>query len=151
MSTTTPFLPNIGLRANRNEQEQESSLVTEILSDDEKQRKSRVEVQKASKETASPSNGQPSSQGKGNEPVPEEADLQDPGNEDESVMKEVAKLNTKNRVQMKALSEAHDQCYTADKLCTQEVRGAILGLDQIPSGFKSINGTSSNWGPQGIV
>ena len=48
-------------------------------------------------------------------------------------MKEVAKLNTKNRVQMKALLEAHDQCYTADKLCTQEVCGAILGLNQIPS------------------
>ena len=113
--------------------EQESSLVTEILSDDEKQRKSRVEAQKASKETASPSDGQPSSQGKGNEPVPKEADLQDPGNEDESVMKEVAKLNTKKRVQMKALLEARDQCYTADKLCTKEVCGAILGLDQIHS------------------
>ena len=34
---------------------------------------------------------------------------------------------------MKALSEARDQCYVADKLCAQEVRGAILGLDQIPS------------------
>ena len=103
------------------------------MSDDEKQQKSWVEVQKASKETASSSNGQPSSQGKGNEPVPKEADPQDPGNEDESVMKEVAKLNTKNRVQMKALSEAHDQCYVADKLCAQEVHWAILGLDQIPS------------------
>ena len=41
--------------------EQESSLVTEILSDDEKQRKSWVEVQEVSKESASPSNGQPSS------------------------------------------------------------------------------------------
>ena len=92
-----------------------------------------VEAQKASKESVSPFNGQPSSQGKGNEPVPKEADLQDPGNEDQSVMKEVAKLNTKNRVQMKALSEAHDQCYVANKLCTQEVCGAILGLDRIPS------------------
>ena len=92
-----------------------------------------MEAQKASKESASPSDGQPSSQGKGNQPVPEEADLQDPGNEDESVMKEVAKLNTKNRVQMKTLSEAHDQCYVADKLCAQEVCGAILDLDQIPS------------------
>ena len=98
-----------------------------------KQRKSQVEAQKVSKESASPSDGQPSSQGKGNKPVPKEADLQDPGNEDESVMKQVAKLNTKNRVQMKALSEAHDQCYAADKLCAQEVCGAILGLDQIPS------------------
>ena len=92
-----------------------------------------MEVQEVSKESASPSDGQPSSQGKGNEPVPEEADLQGPGNEDESVMKEVAKLNTKNREQMEALSEDHDQCYTADKLCAQEVRGAILGLNQIPS------------------
>ena len=92
-----------------------------------------MDAQKVSKESASPSNGQPSFQGKGNEPVPKEADLQDPGNEDELVMKEVAKLNTKNRAQMKALSEAHDQCYVADKLCTQEVRGAILGLDRIPS------------------
>ena len=113
--------------------EQETSLVTEILSDDEKQWKSWVEAQKAFKESASPSDGQPSSQGKGNEPVPKEADLQDPGNEDESVMKEVAELNTKNRVQIKALSEARDQCYAADKLCAQEVRGAILGLGQIPS------------------
>ena len=48
-------------------------------------------------------------------------------------MKEVAKLNTKNRVQMKALSEAHDQCYVADKLCAQEVQGAIMGLSKIPS------------------
>ena len=92
-----------------------------------------MEVQKVSKESASPSDGQPSSQGKGNEPVPKEADLQDPGDEDESVVKEVAKLNTKNRVQMKAFSEAHDQCYVADKLCAQEVCGAILGLDRIPS------------------
>ena len=113
--------------------EQESSLVIEILSDDEKQQRSCVEVQAASKRSAPPSNSWPSSQGEGDDPVPKEVDLQDPGNEDESVVKEVAKLNTKNRVQMKALSEAHDQCYVADKLCTQEVRGAILGLDQIPS------------------
>ena len=92
-----------------------------------------MEAQEVSKESASSSNGQPSSQGKGNEPVPKEADLQDPGNKDKSVVKEVAKLNTKNRVQMKALSEACDQCYVADKLCAQEVHGAILGLDWIPS------------------
>ena len=100
--------------------------------DDEKQQKSQVEVRRASKESASPSDGQPSSQGEGNEPVPEEADLQDPGNEDESSVKEVAKLNTKNKVQMRALSEAHDQCYVANKLCAQEVRGAIMGLGKIP-------------------
>ena len=91
-----------------------------------------MEVQRASKESASPSDGQPSSQGEGNEPVLEEADLQDPGNEDESAVKEVAKLNTKNKVQMKALSEAQDQCYVVDKLCTQEVQGAIMGLSKIP-------------------
>ena len=129
-----PIPPKCWTRSQQAQQdEQESSLVTEILSDDEKQRKSRVEAQEVSKESASSSDSQPSSQGKGNEPVPEEADLQDPGNEDESVMKEVAKLNTKNRVQMKALSEAREQCYVADKLCTQEVHGAILGLDWIPS------------------
>ena len=90
-------------------------------------------MQRASKGSASPSDSQSSSQGGGNEPVPEEADLQDPGNEDESAVKEVAKLNIKNKVQMKALSEAWDQCYAADKLCTQEVRGAIMGLGKIPS------------------
>ena len=113
--------------------EQESSLVTEILSDDEKQQKSHVEAQTASKRSAPPSDSQPSSQGEGDEPIPEETDLQDPGNEDESAMKKVAKLNTKNKVQMKALSEAHDQCYVADKLCAQEVRGAIMGLSTFPS------------------
>ena len=113
--------------------EQESFLVIEILSDDEKQQRSCVEVQAASKSSAPPLDSRPSSQGEGDDPFPEEADLQDPGNEDESVVKEVAKLNTKNRVQMKALSEARDQCYMADKLCTQEVCGAILGLNQIPS------------------
>ena len=92
-----------------------------------------MEVQRASKELASLSDGQPSSQGEGNEPVPEEADLQDPGNEDESAVKEVTKLNTKNKVQMEALSEAQDQCYAADKLCAQEVRGAIMSLGKIPS------------------
>ena len=93
----------------------------EILSDDGKQQKSRKEVQKTSKESASPSDGQPSSQGEGNEPVPEEADLQDPGNEDKSAVKEVTKFNTKNKVQMKALSEAQDPCYAAKKLSAQKV------------------------------
>ena len=46
-------------------------------------------------------------------------------------MKEVAKLNTKNKVQMKALSEAQNQGYAADKLSTQKIRGAIMGLDRI--------------------
>ena len=99
--------------------EQESSLVKEILCDDEKQQKSWMEMQKASKESASPSEGQPSFQGNGNGPVSGKADLQDPGNEDKSAVKEVSKLNTKNRVQMKALSEARDLCYEADKLSAQ--------------------------------
>ena len=34
---------------------------------------------------------------------------------------------------MKALSEARDQCYEADKLSAQEVCGAIKGLSKIPS------------------
>ena len=113
--------------------EQESSLVKEILSDDKKQQKSWMEVQKTSKELAPPSNSQPSSQGKGSEPVPKEADLQHPGNKDKSAVKEVPKLNTKNKVQMKALLEAWDQCYAADKLSTQKIQGAIMGLNRIPS------------------
>ena len=54
----------------------------------------------------------------------------------EVAMKEIsfAKLNnTKDRVLMKALSEARDQCYEADNLSVQEVRGAIMGLDNIPT------------------
>ena len=93
----------------------------EILSDDEKQQKSRMEAQKASKELASSSEGQLSSQGEGSGPVPGELDLQYPGNEYESAVKEVTKLNTKNRVQRKALSEAQDQCYEVDKLSAQKV------------------------------
>ena len=115
------------------EDEQKSSLVKEILSDDEKQQKSWMEAQKASKESASPCKGQLSSQGEGSGPVPGEADLQDPGNEDESAVMEVAKLNTKNRVQMKALSEARDLCYEADKLSAHKVQGTIIGLNRIPT------------------
>ena len=66
---------------------QESSLVKEILSDDEKQQKSQMEVQEISKESASPSEGQPSSQSEGSGPVPGELDLQDLGNEDKSAVK----------------------------------------------------------------
>ena len=100
----------------------------EILSDDEKQQKSRMEAQKASKELASPSEGQSSSQGEGSGPVLGEADLQDPGNEDKSVVKEVAKLNTKNKVQMKTLLEARDLCYEADKLSAQKGNQALRQL-----------------------
>ena len=131
---TNPVLPKHWTWSQQAQQdEQESSLVKEILSDDEKQQKSEMEAKRTSKESASPSDGQPSSQGEGNEPVPEEADLQDPGNEDKSAVKEVAKLNTKNKVQMKALSEARDQCYAADKLSAQKIWGAIMGLNRIPS------------------
>ena len=131
---TDPTPPKHWTRSLQAQQdEQESSLVIDILSNNEKQQRSHVEVQVASKRSAPPSDSWPGSQGEGDNPFPKEADLQDPGNEDESVVKEVAKLNTKNRVQMKALSEAHDQCYVADKLCTQEVCGAILGLGRIPS------------------
>ena len=123
----------------------------EILSDDKKQQKSRMEVQRTSKEAASPSDSQPSSQGEGNDPVPEEADLQDPGNEDESAVKEVAKLNTKNKVQIKALSEAWDQCYAADKLSAQKIWGPSWAFIGSLLWLRSINGTSSNWGPQEIA
>ena len=92
-----------------------------------------MEAQKASKESASPSEGQLSSQGEGSGLIPGESDLQDLGNEDKSAVKEVAKFNTKNRVQMKALSEAWDQCYEADKLSAQKVQGAIIGLNRIPT------------------
>ena len=42
---------------------------------------------------------------------------------EEVAMKEVSftKLNTKDRVLMKALSEARDQCYEADNLSAQKV------------------------------
>ena len=119
---TDPVPPKHWTQSQQAQQDkQESSLVKEILSDDEKQQKSWMEAQKASKESASPYEGQPSSQGEGSRPVPEEADLQDPENEDKSAVKEVAKLNTKNKVQMKALSKARDLCYEAGKLSTQKV------------------------------
>ena len=119
---TDPVPPKCWTQSQQAQQdEQESSLVKEILSDDEKQQKSWMEVQKASKESASLFEGQLGSQGEGSGPVPGEADLQDLGNEDESAVKEVTKLNTKNRVQMKALSEAQDLCYEADKLSAQKV------------------------------
>ena len=119
---TNPVLPKHWTWSQQAQQDkQESSLVKEILSDDEKQQKSQMEVQKASKESASPSESQLSSQGEGSGSVPGELDLQDLGNKDESAVKEVTKLNTKNRVQMKALSEAQDQCYEVDKLSAQKV------------------------------
>ena len=119
---TDPVLPKHWTWSQQAQQDkQESSLVKEILSDDKKQQKSQMEVQKASKESASPSEGQLSSQGEGSGLITGESDLQDPGNEDKSAVKEVAKLNTKNKVQMKALLEAQDQCYEANKLSAQKV------------------------------
>ena len=121
---TDPFPPKCWTQSQQAQQdEQESSLVTEILSDNKKQQKSRMEAQRASKESAPPSDDQPSSQSEGNEPVSKEADLHNLGNKDESAVKEVAKLNTKNKVQMKALSEARDHCYVADKLRTEDPGG----------------------------
>ena len=113
--------------------EQESSLVKEILSDDEKQQKSWMEAQKASKESTSPSDSQPSSQGEGSSSVSGQLDHQDPENKDESAIKEITKLNTKNRVLMKVLMEAQDQCYEVDNLSSQKVRGVIMGLYRIPT------------------
>ena len=131
---TDPFPPKHWTRSQQAQQDkQESSLVMEILSDDEKQWKSQMEAQRASEESAPPSDNQPSSQSEGNEPFSKEADLHGPGNEDESAVKEVAKLNTKSKVQMKALSEAWDHCYAADKLSVQKIWGAIMGLNKIPS------------------
>ena len=95
---TDPTPPKRWTRSQQAQQdEQESSLVIEILSNDKKQQRSCVEAQAASKRSAPPSNSRPSSQGEGDDPVPEEVDLQDPGNKDESVVKEVAKLNTKKK------------------------------------------------------
>ena len=92
-----------------------------------------MEAQTASKRSAPPSDSRPSSQGEGDNPFPKETDLQDPGKEDKLVVREVAKLNTKNKVQMKALSEAHDWCYAVDKLSAQKVHGAIMGFRTVPS------------------
>ena len=109
----------------------------EILSDDEKQQKSQMAAQKASKESASPSKGQPSSQGEESGAIPGELDLQDPVDEggEEAAVKEVTftKLNTKDSVLMKALMEARDKCYEEDNLSAQKVWGAVMGLDNIPT------------------
>ena len=97
--------------------EQESSLVKEILSDDEKLQKSWEEVEKASKEKVStPSTSdQQDSLGEGSGSVSGELDHQEPGKEGdkELTVKKVsfAKLNTKDKVFMKVLSEAQDLCY----------------------------------------
>ena len=50
-------------------------------------------------------------------------------------MKEVsmAKFNPKDKVLVKALTEAHDKCYIKDNLTVQMVWGAIMGLDSTPT------------------
>ena len=123
---TNPIPPKHWTQSQQAQQdEKESSLVKEILSDDEKQQKSRMEAQKASKESASPSEGQLSSQGEGSGSVSGEPDLPKPVNEGgkDVAVKEVSihKLNTKDRALMKALTEARDQCYEADNLSGQKV------------------------------
>ena len=124
--------------------EKKSSLVKEILSDDEKQQKSQMQAQKASKESASPSKGQPSSQGEGSDSVSGEPDLQDPVNEGgkEVAIKEVsfAKLNTKDRVLMKEITSQHRRSEVPSWASVTS-----------PLQFRSTNGSSSSWGPLGIV
>ena len=78
---TDPVPPKCWTQSQQAQQdEHEYSLVKEILSDEEKQQKSQME------ESALPSNDQPSSQGKGGEPVSKEAGLQDHGNEYKSAV-----------------------------------------------------------------
>ena len=111
----------------------------EILSDDKKLQKSREEAEKASKEKASaPSTSdQQSSLGEGSGSVSKEFDHQEPGNEEgeELAVKEVsfAKLNTKDKALMKALSEARDLCYQQDNLSVQYVQGAIMNISSTPT------------------
>ena len=86
-----------------------------------------MEAQKASKEkeSASSPKDQPSSQGEGSGSISEELDHQDPGKEgdEEVTVKEVSftKLNTKDKVLVKAISEAQDLCYEVDNLSVQKV------------------------------
>ena len=120
--SSNPVPPKCWTQSQQAQQdEQESSLVKEILSDDEKQQKSQMEVQKAPKESASPSEGQLSSQCEGSGSTSGEPDLPDPVNGNEPAVNEVTKLNTKDRVLMKAMTEARDQCYEADNLSAQKV------------------------------
>ena len=136
--------------------EAESSLVEEILSDDDKSQKSRMEAKIASQEKvaasvfkgdepeSSTSSDKPSlppdqkdSKGEEDDPASEKPDHQEPGKEgdEELTVKEVSfsKFNTKDRALMKALMEAHDLCYIADNLTVQNVRGAIMGIDVAPT------------------
>ena len=119
--------------------EKESSLVKEILSDDEKLQRSHMEAEKASKEkvSASSSSDQQSSKGEGSSSVSKEFDHQEPGKEGgkELTVKEVSfpKLSTKDKALMKALSEAWDLCYEMDNLSVQHVQGAIMNIPSTPT------------------
>ena len=119
--------------------EKESSLVKEILSDDEKLQKSREEVEKASKEkvSAPSTSDQQSLLGEGSGSVFEDLDHQEPGKKEgeELAVKEVsfAKLNTKDKALMKALSKARDLSYQQDNLSVQYVRGAIMNISSTPT------------------
>ena len=136
--------------------EEESSLVKEILSDDKKQQKSHMEVQKASKEKelTSSSKDQLSSQGEGSGSISKELDHQDPEKEggEELTIKEVSftKLNTMDKVLMKALTEARDLCYQLDNLSVQKVRGAIMGLPNTPTAAQIHKRELFKLGPQEI-
>ena len=132
---TNPVSSKCWTRSQQAQQdEKESSLVKEILSDDKKLQKSQEETEKASKEKASaPStSNQQNLLGEGSGSVSEELHHQDPGKEEgeELAVKEVsfAKLNTKDKALMKALSEARDLCYQQDNLSVQYVRGAIMNI-----------------------
>ena len=50
---------------------------------------------------------------------------------------------------MKALSEARDQCYTADKLSVQKIQGAIMGLSKIPTATQIYKQDLFKLGPPG--
>ena len=135
--------------------EKESSLVKEILSDDKKLQKSREEVEKASKEKASaPSTSdQQDSLGEGSDSVSGELDHQEPGKEEgeELAVKEVsfAKLNTKDKVLMKALSKAQDLCYQQYNLSVQYVRGAIMNISSTPTAVQIHDQKLFRLGPPG--
>ena len=135
--------------------EKESSLVKEILSDDEKLLKSWEEAEKASKEKASaPStSNQQSSLEEGSGSVSKEFDLQEPGKEEgeELAVKEAlfTKLNTKDKALMKALSEARDLCYQQDNLSVQYVCGVIMNISSTPTAAQIHDRKLFKLGPPG--
>ena len=137
-------------------QEEAFSLVEEILSDEDKSRKSQKEAEITCKEkvTESASRGgelesnassnkanrlpnQKDPEGEGDDPVLEDPNHQEPEKEgdEELNVKEVSmtKFNSKDKVLVKALTEAHDKCYIEDNLTVQMVRGGIMGLESMPT------------------